>query len=705
MNCRCLLLTGFFAFPIISPGSQSGTVFELPPYPVTTFLTEEGAFSRGQSISIFGKETFLRHLPRTFAESLRRTPGIMVQKTAYGQDSPYIRGFTGFHTLLTVDGIRINNSVFRSGPNQYWSMVDLLSIERMQVLKGPFAVEFGSDAVGGVVRLFTPEESPPGPHPGSTSKAMLRLASAESSVSGRLETAFTGDGHALFSGITYRDFGDLEGGGPTGTQKGTGYREAAADLKWIRTLGKGRLVLCARGFRQYEVPRTHSTVDGLSWKGTEPGSLRQRDLDQERSLVYLRYSSKADTPWLESFEVTLSWQTLNEVEERVQVSSAIDRRGFNVDTTALIFRASAWDKSLFQFEYGLEGYRDFVDSFRIRSNPFTGERRVGIQGPVADNAMYDLGGLYVKGFWQATPSLMCTLGTRFTYARASADRFQDPLSGQVSRFSGNWSNLSTGLRAIWRPLRRLRLSGGISQGFRAPNLSDLTRLDVARSGELEIPSPHIGPESFWTAELGTSLEKGPLLLHLALYHTEIRDMIVRTPTGRLVQEGASTFFEVAKTNAGHGWVRGLEVSASMRLSNAWLLTGNVSWLDSQLERFSDTSSQPLRIREPLSRMMPPTANLSLRYTHPDHKWSCEGLFKAVRRQDDLAESDRRDRQRIPPGGTPGYAVVDLVFNWPFNPDVSLSIRAENLLDTAYRVHGSGVNAPGRNIIFSCSLRY
>jgi len=82
-------------------------------------------------------------------------PGVMVQKTGHGQGSPYIRGFTGFRTLLMIDGIRLNNAVFRDGPNQYWNTVDPFSIERLEVVKGPSSVLYGSDAIGGTVNVIT----------------------------------------------------------------------------------------------------------------------------------------------------------------------------------------------------------------------------------------------------------------------------------------------------------------------------------------------------------------------------------------------------------------------------------------------------------------------------------------------------------------------------------------------------------------------
>ena len=67
--------------------------------------------------------------PRSITEALRGQSSALIQKTSHGQGSPFLRGFTGYRTLMLVDGIRLNNSVFRDGPNPYWNTVDLLSVE------------------------------------------------------------------------------------------------------------------------------------------------------------------------------------------------------------------------------------------------------------------------------------------------------------------------------------------------------------------------------------------------------------------------------------------------------------------------------------------------------------------------------------------------------------------------------------------------
>ncbi|MBM3891477.1 MAG: hypothetical protein FJ388_20385, partial [Verrucomicrobia bacterium] len=123
---------------------------------VTATRGEKTVFDTPYTVeSLSADDIQLRLTARSLPDALKETPAVMVQKTAYGQGSPYIRGFTGFRTLMLIDGIRLNNSVFRDGPNQYWSTVDPLSVDRLEVVKGPGSVLYGSDAIGGTVNAIT----------------------------------------------------------------------------------------------------------------------------------------------------------------------------------------------------------------------------------------------------------------------------------------------------------------------------------------------------------------------------------------------------------------------------------------------------------------------------------------------------------------------------------------------------------------------
>jgi hemoglobin/transferrin/lactoferrin receptor protein len=122
---------------------------------VTATRVEEDPFSLPYSVSVVTAQDLERKMPRTTPEALRELPSIMLQKTSHGQGSPYLRGFTGYRTLMLVDGIRLNNSTFRDGPNQYWGTIDAQSLDHLEVVRGPSSVMYGSDAIGGTVNAIS----------------------------------------------------------------------------------------------------------------------------------------------------------------------------------------------------------------------------------------------------------------------------------------------------------------------------------------------------------------------------------------------------------------------------------------------------------------------------------------------------------------------------------------------------------------------
>ena len=134
--------------------TANAEVAALPEAVVTAMRAETPPAEVPYSGAVVDREALQRTAPRTTPDALRGLPSVMVQKTGYGQGSPYLRGFTGFRTLMMVDGIRLNNSAFRDGPNQYWNTVDPWSVARYETVMVLACVLYGSDAVGGAVNAL-----------------------------------------------------------------------------------------------------------------------------------------------------------------------------------------------------------------------------------------------------------------------------------------------------------------------------------------------------------------------------------------------------------------------------------------------------------------------------------------------------------------------------------------------------------------------
>ena len=449
---------------------------------------------------------------RTLPEALEEEPGVMVQKTSRGQGSPYIRGFTGYRTLLLVDGIRFNSSVFRSGPNQYFGTLDPLSLGRIELLRGPASVLYGSDAVGGAVLAFTPDLENLGPGNRFRGRTILRWASAERTRLGRQEVLGSLlDGKVRFlAGADLKYFGDLQGGRSTGKWPHTGYTEWDGDVKVEYHLDRrSKLIFLHQQVRQDDAWRAHKTVFGKSWKGTSIGNELKRSLDQKRELTYLQYRARDLGPALSSFAASLSLHTQKEERSRDRLRSGQprhDKQGFRVDTWG------AWVQGVTPTEagewtWGAEFYRDGVQSFKRewRNGVFHG---ASIQGPAADDADYESVAVYLRDEIDLGSDFTLAAGGRYTWNRVEAHAVQDPVTGNRMSVSDKFGAVVGSLRGTWSPGGGEAAYAGLSQAFRAPNLSDLTRFDTARSNEIETPSPGLDPERYLTFEIGGRVEEG-----------------------------------------------------------------------------------------------------------------------------------------------------------------------------------------------------
>jgi len=641
---------------------------------------------------------------RTLPDLLSGVPSVLAQKTAYGQGSPFLRGFTGFRTLCLIDGVRLNNSVFRDGPNQYWNTVDPLALRDAEVVLGPASALYGSDAVGGTLNAIPAAPPAYAGAPTWQRRLSYRGATAEDSHVGRAQ--FGGrprEDFGFVGGFSYKDFGDLHGGRDVGRQRHTGYEEQDADLRMdYQPDADTTWTLGHQTVRQDDVWRTHKTIYGIAWRGLAVGDEQRRSLDQRRDLTYLKLRAAGPGSWADALEGTISRQAQGEEQFRVKRDGAADRQGFDVVTwgAALQLRTEAAGG---EWVYGVETYRDTVESYTRRYAADGAFLRQDVQGPVADDATYDTVGVYVQDTWPAWDGAVDLIpGLRYSYGRADARAVQNPLDGSRMSLEDEWQTLTGSLR-MWYPLARDRRHGlfaGLAQGFRAPNLSDLTRWDTARSNEIETPAPGLDPEYYLGAEAGLKLHFESWALQLCGYRTWIDGLIVRAPTGRVIDEN----IQVTKRNAGDGYVQGLELTARGTLAPAWSAWLSGALQDGRVESYPTADPRPQQ--DYLSRVLPASAEIGLRWQAASgRRWWCETVGKMAARADRLSADDRRDTQRIPPGGTPGYAVLHLRVGAALTRNLDLALAVENVFDADYRIHGSGVNEPGRNVVLTAALDF
>ena len=679
---------------------------ELPETVISASRMVEVLKDSPYSVSLIGSDDLLGDAIRTLPEALRDVPGVLIQKTTHAQGSPFIRGFTGRQNLLLVDGVRINNSTFRSGPVQYWNTVDSNAIERIELVRGQGSVLYGSDAFGGTVNTHTRSSNFLDQDEGwfNQNTAFYRFDTNSESHVGRLETIFGEGGKwGVLLGISVKDFGDIRDAG-FGRYNNTGYSELDFDFRLDYAVSdSATLTLATQYVDQDDISRFHSTLDNtgfvLDGNVITAGSNLARDLDQERSLTYLKISEEEGAGWIKKWSAVLSYQTSQDSQFRDRSDPSdltdIDLSNTNIDLQtwglAVNFESDLGPGAII---YGADYYHDRVDSTGSRTGNDPREER-----PIADNSEYDLFGLYAQYRWKPSqlPKLEATVGVRYTYAKADIGNVFDESLAQDVGAEQDWDNLVLSGRVLYRATDNLNVYAGISEGFRAPNLNDLTGNLDSRSGVSESGSLDVDPEEFITYEIGAHYESDKFGYSLAAYYTEIDSIIARVPAS------SATNAIVTTTNGQDGFIYGFEASGFYNLSSQWQIKAQASWQEGETETELFIGG-PVE-EEYVSRLAPLMGSVSMRWSHPNDRFWIEGRVSAAATADKLSNNDQGDTQRIPIGGTPSHVIGSLYAGWQATDDILLTAAVENLTDEVYRVHGSGQNEAGVNLILGAKFSF
>lgn len=681
-----------------APVQVSGDV--LPETVISASRSAELLRDSPYSISLIGEDELLQNSIRTLPEALKLSPGVMIQKTTHGHGSPFIRGFTGRQNLLLVDGVRINNSTFRSGPIQYWNTVDSSAVDRLELVKGQGSVLYGSDAIGGTLNTLTKSSNFRERLDGwfNNNSLFYRFDTNSRSHVGRFESSFGEGGKwGVLLGVSQKNFGDIRDSS-VGRMENTGYDEIDADFRIDVAISYATtLTLAHHRVNQDDVWRWHSTIYNPGWNHggyvVTPGSFAARIYDQERSLTYLKLEGGEGEGWLKKWSATLSYQKSQDSQFQNRALTDIRTQLAEVQTWGLGLQMESdfGDGSLL---YGVDYYHDSVDSAGTRTGKDPRSQR-----PVADDSSYDLLGVYGQYRWTPfvdVPKLKTTLGVRFTHAEARIGKNFDSTIGADISTSKQWQNWVASARAIYEFNERWNTYAGISQGFRAPNLNDMSGNLTSRSGFTALGSLDLEPEKFISYEIGSRFQSERASFSVAAYYTAIDNVIIGVPAAA----GSTTLIT---SNGRDGEVYGIEAEASYHLNDQWTLSGHASWQEGYTE--SNAFVGGPQNRGYLSRIAPLMGSVALRWTHPNEKLWIEGRLTAAATADKLAANDKGDTQRIPIGGTPSYVTASILAGWQAREDLSLTLALENMTNEDYRIHGSGQNEPGFNAILGVRLDF
>jgi iron complex outermembrane receptor protein/hemoglobin/transferrin/lactoferrin receptor protein len=669
----------------------------------------------------------LDRVPRSAPDALRWEPGVVVQQTAHAQASPFVRGMTGQQVLLDFDGVRLNNGIFRQGPNQYFFTVDERTIERIDVIRGSASTRYGTDALGGVITAtpIAPRLDPDLRGIRVRPRAAARFATADGEWGGRVQLeAQAGRSTGAVGGVGYRRLGLLEAGGPIAnpadgtptlvprfaedgrTQLGTGFRELTFDVRAERRITPGlRGVAAVYGYRQYDAPRT----DRCPPPEQRVGSCLQFE-EQFRTLAYM--ALRGDAGPLREVSLTVSYQRWHE-RRRFDVPAASLRTigRDDVDTLGAAFRAATPALALgahrgrVRFRYGADAYRDSVGSAAFYTFTDVGITAAEPRGQYVDGATYLQGGAYVEGELALARRFALRTGLRAGFARARAAA--EARSGTApTRFDAGLFVARAGVELL--PARGVSVRLALDQGIRAPNLDDLTARTITGPG-YQLENPALGPERTLSAELGARVARGPLTLDASLFGTVLENAILRAPVpdcppGDLACAGARARFRLVNAPR-PARIAGGELLARVVLPAGFDLRATVSYAigdqGNPVPAPPRPSAATFASRVPLSRVPPLGGTAEVRWRHAQTGVFLGAGLRWSLAQDRLAPQDFSD-PRIPAGGTPGWAVVDLRAGWRLDDRLVAVLVLDNVGDLAYRVHGSSINGPGRGLILSLS---
>ncbi|RYU84317.1 TonB-dependent receptor [Hymenobacter persicinus] len=702
---------------------DSSKVIGLSEVVVSANRTLETKRDIPQQIDVLTARRIRLQNPATIADALQNSGWVFVQKSQHGGGSPVMRGFEANKVLLVVDGVRLNNAIYRAGHLQNILSVDANALERVEILNGAGAVMYGSDALGGVISLYTkqPRLADSTGFAARTTN-LLRYATAAREKTAHTDFSLGWKRWATFTSITATDFDDLRKG-----RHGIDAYPGFGEVKQYVERQNGKDVVVANdevnrqkftGYRQLDVvqkllfqPKTgqrHLLNLQLSTTSDVPrfdrlqtyrnGALRYAEWDygpQKRLFGSYQLELTRRRGLFDVLRLTPAVQAVE--ESRLVRDFGKDVRQENTEKVRVLSANLDLFKNIGRHElrYGAELTHNRVRSIGEGVNVVTGAV-TPIVTRYPNGSTYATQGLYAAHRWEITDRLILSDGLRYSRVQVNAEfdpRFFDTQYRQVDQSSASLDG-NVGLVALLPA--GLRLSGLVATGFRNPNVDDINKTFEQNNGTLIVPNPGLKPERVvnYEVELSETVQDR-LLVSLTGFYTTLRDALVvrpfTTPDGKTTTTyNGQTYATVATVNTGKARIRGVAARAQLALPAHLRLDGTLTYTQGR-DRVADV---------PLDHISPLYGRAAL--TYQQAKLTAEGsvLFNGRKRVHEYSPSGEDNLPQATPVGALGWYTLNLRTSYQLTRSWAVQAGLENILDTNYRVFASGISGAGRNFFLA-----
>ncbi len=660
--------------------------------------------------------------PVTTADWLGSSGEVFVQKSQLGGGSPMIRGFSANRLLYSIDGVRMNTAIFRSGNLQQVISIDPFSLQNTEVLFGPGAVMYGSDAIGGVMVFETLRAD----HENQKLKGNVvsRFSSAYSEETFHADFTYGKGKWAFVTSASYFDFGDLIMGKNKGqdsylrstfVERINGIdqeitnpnprKQVGAEYKQVNLMQK-------ISFKASE----SSTIDyGFHYSST--GNIPRYDRLIERKDGKLRFARWDYGPqrWMMQ---QLNWKTTKptKIYDQAKITGAfqffeesrIDRRVDNATQFERVEKVQAssinadFIKTLFKSQflnYGFEAVINQVDSKGQSVN--ISNQQVALASSRYPNSTWTSWAVYANYVAPLSTKWKMQSALRYNINGINAD-FTNNLNYYplpVVQFKDNYHSITGNLGFVYQMDPSFSISPQVATGFRAPNVDDMGKIFDSQPGSLMLPNPQLNPEYAYNAEL--NLNKvlfGTIKLDVTGYYTWLDQAMVRRPTTFNGQTELLYSGELSKLfslqNAAFAEVKGIQAGVEVALSKKLLLTSNYNW-QKGVEELDDKTTSPSRHAAPnfgatklRFQGKKVTLELSSQYSAamPFEKMPQEEIGKPA-----IYATDANGKPY-----SPSWMILNLAARIPLGPYLQVNFGVENMGDLQYRGYSSGIVSPGRN---------